>query len=97
MLGLSLFIALIAVIIVAIITFRILNSERNAIGIIKSLGYKNYEIAIPYVIFITIVSLPMLLLGYLAGVEAGYQMKQVYFITCFTIHGVIGSFGSVFS
>ena len=37
MLGLSLFIALIAVIIVAIITFRILNSERNAIGIIKSL------------------------------------------------------------
>lgn len=78
MLGLSLFIALIAVIIVAIITFRILNSERNAIGIIKSLGYKNYEIAIPYVIYITIVSLPMLLIGYFAGIEAGYQMKQVY-------------------
>ena len=77
-LGLSLIIALIAVIMVGIITYRILKSEKNAIGIMKAMGYKNYEIAMPYINLLSIISAPALILGYLVGTKFAYNMKQLY-------------------
>ena len=77
-LGLSLIIAFIAVIMVGIITYRILRTEKRAIGLMKAMGYKNYEIAMPYINLLSLVSAPALILGYFIGNKLAYNMKQLY-------------------
>ena len=77
-LGLSLIIAFIAVIMVGIITYRILRTEKRAIGLMKAMGYKNYEIALPYINLLSLVSAPALILGYFIGNKLAYNMKQLY-------------------
>ena len=74
----SLLIALIAVIIVAIMIGRMLTEQRGAIGILKALGYKNHEIAKPYVAFVFMLALPGLLLGYFIGFYLAEPMKNLF-------------------
>ncbi|MFU8793060.1 MAG: ABC transporter permease [Acholeplasmataceae bacterium] len=74
----SLLIASIAIIIVAIMIGRMLAEQRGAIGILKALGYKNQEIAKPYVAFVCLLALPGLLLGYILGLYAAEPLKQLY-------------------
>lgn len=77
-LGLSIMIVSIAIIIAAIIIFKILNAERGQIGLLKALGYKRKKIAFPYFVLVGIIALPMLVAGYLAGVAAAEPMKNMY-------------------
>lgn len=77
-LGLSIIIASIAIMIVAILIYKILNEERGQIGVLKALGYKNTEIAKPYIVLILLISLPMLILGYFIGVLVAEPLKNMY-------------------
>jgi putative ABC transport system permease protein len=77
-LGLAIMISLLAVLTVAIITYKMLNSEKQQIGLLKAIGYKNIEITIPYIIMLTIISLPMLLVGYFVGIKSAYNMKSLF-------------------
>lgn len=71
-------IAFIAIIIVSIILYKIINGEKGQIGIMKALGYRKREIAKPYLIMITIISLPTLLLGALLGFFISEPLKEFY-------------------
>lgn len=77
---LSILIASIAILIVAIMVSKILQSQRGAIGILKSMGYKNSEITLPYVFFIAILAFPALITGYFLGVIAAEPFKNAYLI-----------------
>lgn len=77
-LGLSIFIASIAVIIVSIMIFNLLHAERSQIGILKALGYKRIEIAVPYFIAISAFALVMLAIGYVIGWFAAEPLKALY-------------------
>ncbi|SHE99627.1 ABC transporter permease [Alkalibacter saccharofermentans] len=77
-LGLSIMIASIAIVIAAIIIFKILNAERGQIGLLKAIGYRRRNIALPYLILVGIIALPMLIAGYFAGVLAAVPMKNMY-------------------
>ncbi len=77
-LGLSIFIASIAVIIVSIMIFNLLQAERSQIGILKALGYKRIEIALPYFIAISAFALAMLAIGYVLGWLAADPLKALY-------------------
>ena len=61
-LGISIMIASIAILIVGIMVSKVLHSQRGPIGILKSMGYKNSEITVPYIFFIMIMSFPTLIL-----------------------------------
>jgi putative ABC transport system permease protein len=74
----SLLIASIALLIVSVMISRILTSQRGAIGILQSLGYTNREIGWPYVFFIGILSLPMIVIGYLIGLKGATPMMNMY-------------------
>lgn len=75
---LSLVIASIAILIVGIMVSKILHSQRGAIGILKSMGYSNSQITIPYIFFIAILSFPALILGYYLGSLAATPMANLY-------------------
>ncbi len=75
---LSLGIASIAILIVSIMVAKILHSQRGAIGILKSMGYTNIQITIPYIFFIVILSFPAILLGYYLGSLAALPMSNMY-------------------
>ncbi|HSI67205.1 MAG TPA: ABC transporter permease [Planococcus sp. (in: firmicutes)] len=77
-LGLSIFIAGIAVIIVSILIFNLLHAERSQIGILKALGYSRTKIAIPYFLAISGFALIMLAVGYLLGWFAAEPLKALY-------------------
>ena len=74
----ALIIAIMAVFVVALMIHRILNDHKGAIGILKALGYKNYEVTIPYLVFILLLSLPGLLLGYYLGYLFAEPLKNMY-------------------
>jgi putative ABC transport system permease protein len=74
----SLVIASTAVIIVALMISRMLFEQRGAIGILKALGYKKREIALPYMIFVLIIALPGLLIGYGLGLNLATPMKNLF-------------------
>lgn len=76
--GLSLLIASIALMIVAIMVSRVLHAQRGPIGILKSMGYTNGQIARPYLFFITIMSLPMILIGYFIGLQMAHPFMLIY-------------------
>ncbi len=78
--GLSLLISGIALMIVGIMVSKVLNKQRGAIGILKSLGYKNSEIALPYIFFIAIMALPTVILGYYLGYLAADPMKNMFLL-----------------
>ncbi len=73
----SLGIASIAILIVSIMVSKILHSQRGAIGILKSMGYSNTQITIPYIFFIVILSFPAIILGYYLGSLAALPMSNI--------------------
>jgi len=77
---LSILIASIALLIVGIMVSKVLQSQRGAIGILKSMGYTNLEITLPYIFFIAILSFPAIILGYFLGVLGAEPMKNIYLI-----------------
>ncbi len=77
-LGLSIIIASIAILIVGIMVSKVLQSQRGPIGILKSMGYTNNEITLPYIFFIAILSFPAIILGYFLGVLAANPMKNLF-------------------
>lgn len=75
---LSLFVASIGLLIAQIMVSKILEKERGPIGILKSMGYSNWNIAFPYLLFIAIMAIPCLLIGYTLGVWAAEPFKNFY-------------------
>lgn len=76
--GLSIVISSIAILIVAILIYKILREEKGQIGVLKALGYKNKKIAKSYIVLILLMSLPMLILGYIGGWLAAEPLKNMY-------------------
>ncbi len=93
---LSILIASIAILIVGIMVSKILQSQRGAIGILKSMGYKNSEITLPYVFFIAILAFPALVTGYFLGTLAAEPFKNAfllfYLLPSGPINQTIGTF-----
>lgn len=77
---LSILIASIAILIVGIMVSKILQSQRGAIGILKSMGYRNREITLPYVFFIAILAFPALVTGYFLGTLGAEPFKNAYLL-----------------
>ena len=77
-LGLSIFIASIAVIIVSLLIYNLLHAERGQIGILKALGYRRTEIALPYFLSMLFVAFFMLIVGYAVGYRAAEPLKAMY-------------------
>lgn len=74
----SLLIASIGLMIVGIMVSRVLRSQRGPIGILKSMGYTNGQIARPYVSLIALMALPAIALGYYLGYLMAEPLKQVF-------------------
>jgi putative ABC transport system permease protein len=77
-LGLSIFVASIAVIIVSIMMSNLLHSERGQIGILKAMGYRRLEIAMPYFISVVTLAFIMLIVGYALGYYYSEPLKRLY-------------------
>ncbi|TVP87269.1 MAG: ABC transporter permease, partial [Alkalicoccus sp.] len=77
-LGLSIFIASIAVIIVSLMMHNLLQAERGQIGILKALGYSRTKIAFPYFLSLMLLAFLMLVLGYILGYFAAEPLKNLY-------------------
>lgn len=77
-LGLSIFIAAIAVIMVSIMIFNLLHAERSQIGILKALGYSSAKIALPYFFAVSGFALAMLTIGYFLGMWAAEPLMALY-------------------
>jgi putative ABC transport system permease protein len=75
---LSLLVASIALMIVGIMVSRVLHSQRGPIGILKSLGYTNNQIAFPYILFIGVMTLPTVIIGYYLGLLAATPFKDIF-------------------
>ncbi len=68
----------IAVIIIVIITKKRIEDERLQIGVLKSLGYSKYSIAVSYLVYPIIGSLVGGLLGYLIGISLHGYLTVLY-------------------
>lgn len=77
-LGLSIFIAAIAVLIVSIMMSNLLSAERGQIGILKAMGYRRGEIAVPYFTSVVAMAFVMLIVGYVLGSWFAEPLKQMY-------------------
>jgi putative ABC transport system permease protein len=77
-LGIGIFIAAIAVIIVSIMMSNLLHSERGQIGILKAMGYRRLEIAMPYFISVVSMAFLMLIIGYIIGSAYAEPLKRLY-------------------
>lgn len=77
-LGICIFIASIAVMIVGILISKILKNEKVQIGVLKALGYLPSEIAVAYILLLLFIGVPMLLLGHYCGMVAAQPMKAFY-------------------
>ena len=77
-LGLSIFIAAIAVVIVSIMMSNLLHAERGQIGILKAIGYRRWEIAVPYFASVVAMAFVMLIIGYAAGSAFAEPLKRLY-------------------
>ena len=94
---LSILIASISILIVGIMVSKILQSQRGAIGILKSMGYKNSEITLPYVFFIAILAFPAIVTGYFFGVLAAEPFKNAFLLFYLLPNGPINqSVGTFF-
>ncbi len=74
----SLLIASMGLMIVGIMVSRVLHSQRGPIGILKSMGYTNNQIARPYLFLIMIMALPAILIGYFLGIYFAEPLKQLF-------------------
>ncbi len=77
-LGLSIFIAAIAVVIVSIMMSNLLHAERGQIGILKAMGYRRAEIAMPYFASVVAMAFVLLIVGYVAGTYFAEPLKRIY-------------------
>lgn len=77
-LGLSIFIATIAVVIVSIMMSNLLGAERGQIGILKALGFRRSEIAVPYFVSVVSMAFVMLVIGYVLGTYFAEPLKRMY-------------------
>lgn len=77
-LGFSIIIAVIAVFITSLLISKILNAQKGQIGLLKALGYRNGEIAFPYIVLIIFSALPALFAGYFVGTIVAQPMKYLY-------------------
>jgi putative ABC transport system permease protein len=77
-LAFSFMISSIAIMIVAIIIYKLIRSESGQIGVLKALGYSNTEIATPYITLILAIALPMLIAGYAAGKFSSVFVRDLY-------------------
>jgi putative ABC transport system permease protein len=75
---LSLLIASIALMIVGIMVSRVLHAQRGPIGILKSMGYTNTQITFPYIVFIFVLALPTIFIGYYLGLLAAVPFKEMF-------------------
>jgi len=75
---LSLLISSIALMIVGIMVSRVLHAQRGPIGILKSMGYTNTQITLPYIVFIFVLALPTIFLGYYLGLLAAVPFKEMF-------------------
>ncbi|QVK20674.1 hypothetical protein KHQ82_10250 [Mycoplasmatota bacterium] len=75
---LGLFIATISIFVIGMVVSRIIQKERNQIGLLKGLGFTNSEITVPYVLLLAIISLPLLTLGYYLGYVLASPAKSVF-------------------
>jgi len=75
---LGLFIALISIMVIGMVVSRIIQKERNQIGLLKGLGFTNREITMPYVWLMAIISLPLLGLGYYIGYLLAEPTKMLF-------------------
>ncbi len=89
--GISVIISTIAVLIVLMITYKIVKNEKTQIGVLKAMGYSNKEILKPYIMLLTIMSLPMLIIGYFLGKYSASFMKDFYLEFYLIPDGVIKS------
>ena len=89
--GISIAISSIAVLVILIIISKIVQSQRTQIGVLKSLGYTKKEILKPYIVLLSIISLPMLLIGYGIGVLCADYMKDLYRIFYLIPDGTIST------
>ena len=94
---LSLVIASIGVIITAVMVSRMLYEQQGAIGVLKALGYKNAEIARPYLLFVLVLSLPGLLLGYFLGFIFAPPLTTLYASIYLLPHDPIAFHGLIFA
>ncbi|MGG7176410.1 FtsX-like permease family protein [Clostridium paraputrificum] len=78
--GMSLMIAGIALLMVVLIVYKILQGEKAQIGVLKAIGYSSKEIGRPYIILITLIALPMLVIGCISGLFAGEPLKELYLV-----------------
>ncbi|WP_346935465.1 ABC transporter permease [Clostridium sp.] len=76
--GISFTISTIAVLIVLILIYKIVQNQKTQIGVLKALGYSKKEVLSPYIILLFIISLPMLLIGYIGGIYASAPMREFY-------------------
>lgn len=93
--GISVIISTMAVLIVFMITYKIVKNEKTQIGVLKAMGYSNKEILNPYIIILTIISLPMLTIGYFLGKYSASLMKDIYLKFYLIPDGVVESKVSV--
>ncbi len=68
----------ISIVIILVITKKKIEDERMQIGVLKSLGYKSYKIAVSYLIYPIIGSLIGGTLGYIIGVLLHGGLTQVF-------------------
>jgi putative ABC transport system permease protein len=74
----SVIIASMAIFIVSIMVSRMLQEQRGAIGILKALGYKDIEIIRPYMLFVVLLALPGLVIGYVLGLLVSKPLAHFY-------------------
>ncbi len=77
-LSLSLLIALIGVFVVYVMVHKMLNDQRGPIGLLKALGTPSHAIVLPYVLFVFLLALPGLLLGYVIGLWVAPSLTGLY-------------------
>lgn len=74
----------ISVFIILVITKKRIDDERLQIGVLKSLGYKRYQIAVSYLVYPIIGSLIGGILGYILGVLLHGQLTKL-FLSFYTV------------
>ncbi len=74
----------VAVIVILVITKKRIDDERLQIGVLKSLGYKKYQIATSYLVYPVIGSIIGGIIGYIIGILLHYPLTNLY-VSYFTL------------
>lgn len=74
----SVMIALIGLLIVGLVMGKTLNKERQALGVLKALGYEKKEIAQPYLLGLMVFSLSFLGIGFVIGQWTAPRLRDFY-------------------